>query len=645
MKKEKDIPLYNSRIINTYIKFIKRNYSYVDVNDLLHYAKMESYQVEDVGHWFTQEQINRFHEKLKKLTGNIEIARETGRYLASPEATGLLKQYILGLVSLPKVYEMAGKAASKFTRSSSYSSKKIGPNQIELSVSLNAGVKEEPFQCENRFGYIEALAKIFNYKSKKIEHPECVFQGGKSCRYIISWNESTATIWKKIRAYTTLLFSAFCLISFFIVPHLTLIAFLPASAIILLVMSWYAGNSEIQELKAAVNSLEGSSEKLIDQIDINYNNSLMINEIGEALSKQANIDGILAKVIQILEKRLDYDRGMILLANQDKTQLIFRTGYGYLKNQVRFLKKAVFHLDNPDSKGVFVVSFKKQEPFLINDIDEIEDLITAHSLEFAKEMGVKSFICCPIVYEKETLGILAVDNIKSKKPLVQSDINLLMGIAPQIGISMYNASLRDAEAEQFKSILHVLAASIDARDPLTAGHSEKVTEYAVGICREMKLSSDYCEMVRVASLLHDYGKIGVEDAILKKQGPLDHDEYEKIKTHATKTSKILCQINFQGIYKQVPEIAGSHHEKLNGSGYPKGLKGDEIPLGAQIIAVADFFEAITSKRHYRDPMYLNTAFELLQSKIDIFFNREIVEALMRYYNREYKDKQPVQLNL
>lgn len=645
MKKEKDIPLYNSRIINTYIKFIKRNYNFIDLNELLNYAKIESYQVEDVGHWFTQNQINRFHEKLKQLTGNIEIAREAGRYLASPEATGLLKQYILGLVSLPKVYEIAGKAASKFTRSSSYSSKKIGLNQIELSVSPNDGVKEESFQCENRFGYIEALAKMFNYKTRKIEHPECVFKGGQSCRYIISWNESTAALWKKIRTYTALTLAVFCLISAFFIPHITLIDFLPASAIILLFMSWYIGHSEINELKAAVNSLEGSSEKLIDQIDINYNNSLMINEIGEALSKQATTDGILGKVIQILEKRLDYDRGMILLANQDHTQLVFRTGYGYLKNQVKFLKKAVFHLDNPESKGVFVVAFRNQEPFLINDIDEIQDTITARSLQFAKEMGVKSFICCPIVYEKEALGILAVDNIKSKKPLVQSDINLLMGIAPQIGISMYNASLRDAEAEQFKSILHVLAASIDARDPLTAGHSEKVTEYAVGICREMRLSNDFCEMVRVASLLHDYGKIGVEDAILKKQGPLEPDEYEKIKTHVTKTSSILRQINFQGIYKHVPEIAGSHHEKIDGSGYPYGLKGEEIPLGAQIIAVADFFEAITSKRHYRDPMYLNIAFELLQSKIDIFFKREIVEALISYYNREYKNKQPVQLNL
>lgn len=645
MKKEKDIPLYSSKIIATYLKLIRSTYSYVNINELLEYAHMEPYQIEDLSHWFTQNQVNRFHEKLRKLTGNTEIAREAGRYSASPDAIGVLRHYVLGLIGPEKAYAKLGDITSSFTRASTIKTKSLASNIIEVTVTLNEGVHEEPFQCENRMGYLEAFSRVFNYKLPKIEHPECVLKGGDACRYVVSFHKSQADFWKYIRNYSILFLTILCVMTSFFDPWHTLIAVLPVSICVFLLLNHKAGIAQIKDLNISINSLQDTAEKYFEQSEKNYSNSLMINEIGEALSKQSNIDGILAKVIHILEKRLDYDRGMILLANQDKTQLLFRTGYGYLKNQVRFLRKAVFHLDNPDSKGVFIVSFKKQEPFLINNIDEIKGLLTAHSLEFAKEMGVKSFICCPIVYEKETLGILAVDNIKSKKPLVQSDINLLMGIAPQIGISMYNTSLRDAEAEQFKSILHVLAASIDARDPLTAGHSEKVTEYAVGICREMRLSNDYCEMVRVASLLHDYGKIGVEDAILKKQGPLDHDEYEKIKTHATKTSKILCQINFQGIYKEVPEIAGSHHEKLNGSGYPNGLKGEEIPLGAQIIAVADFFEAITSKRHYRDPMYLNTAFELLQSKIDIFFKREIVEALMRYYNREYKDKQPVQLNL
>jgi len=322
------------------------------------------------------------------------------------------------------------------------------------------------------------------------------------------------------------------------------------------------------------------------------------------------------------------------LANQDKTGLTFREGFGYTDEQLNLLKNTNFHLDRPESRGVFAVSFREHKPFLINDIDEIKEDLSPRSLEFAKKMGTKSFICCPIIYEEESLGILAVDNLKTKRPLVQSDINLLMGIAPEIGVSIHNAMLIDARERQFKSILQVLASSIDARDPLTAGHSEKVTEYAVGICNELGMSRDYCEMIRVASLLHDYGKIGIKDDILKKEDKLNTEEREEIQKHVEKTKNILEKVNFEGIYKEVPEIAGSHHEKINGSGYPKGLRGEEIPLGARIIAVADFFEAITSKRHYRDAMPLDIAFQLLVDSSGKNFDEEVVEAFIRYYNKE-----------
>ena len=231
---------------------------------------------------------------------------------------------------------------------------------------------------------------------------------------------------------------------------------------------------------------------------------------------------------------------------------------------------------------------------------------------------------------------MAVDNPRSKRPLVQSDMSLLMGIAPVIGVSIRNAHLLEERQKKFDSILQVMAVSIDARDPLTAGHSEKVTEYAVGICIELEMSQDYTEMIRVAALLHDYGKIGVPDAILKKNGRLTEDEYEIVKSHAQKTQEILQQINFEGLFRQIPEIAGSHHEKIDGSGYPRGLKGKEIPLGARIIAVADFFEAITSKRHYRDPMPFDVAFRLLREESGVHFDSKVVEAFMRYYTKKYK---------
>jgi putative nucleotidyltransferase with HDIG domain len=626
-------PLYNSRLINTYIKLIKAKYTFISLSDLLSNAGMEPYQIEDEGHWFTQEQIDLFFEKLITLTGNKDIAREAGRFAASPGAIGVMRRYALSLVGPARTYELIGKMTPIFLRSSTYESRRIGKNKVEITITPKEATNEKSFQCENRIGYWEAISSMFNYRLPKIEHPECMFKGGKVCRYIVSWQESHSAFWRNVRNYAVLLLTILCLTFYFLYPPVTLTVMLPLSVFLILLLTLHAGNLERQELNAAMINLRDSADQLVEQINVNYNNALLVNEIGLAISKYTDVDDILHSIVKILERRLDFDRGMILLANEDKTRLVFHAGFGYSNEQLLTLRAVSFHLDKSESKGVFAVSFREKRPFLISDIEEIKENLSPRSLEFAKKMGAKSFICCPIIYEAEPLGILAVDHIKTKRPLVQTDMNLLMGIAPQIGISIHNAILTEGRERQFRSILQVLAASIDARDPLTAGHSAKVTEYALGICKELSLPKDYCEMIRVASLLHDYGKIGIKDDILKKNGPLTIEEHDEIKTHVKKTTKILDQVNFEGIYQEVPKIVESHHEKIDGSGYPLGLKGDEIPLGAKIIAVADFFEAITAKRHYREPMPLDTAFGLLMEGCDIHFERRVVEAFMRYFKK------------
>ena len=638
--------LYNSRIIDTYVKLIRRKYDYVSIPELFRAAKMKPYEVEDQGHWFTQEQVNLFYDRLVKLTGNKNIAREAGRYSASPEAIGVMRQYVLGMLGPSKTFAMIGKAAQNFTRSSICRSKKITSNKVEITVTPEPGVQEMPFQCENRTGFFEAIVSIFTNRLPEVEHPECMFKGGNVCRYTVSWHQPFSNYWQKAVNYIILFFLLLGVASFVFFPFSAIKGLWPAVIVILLflaLLTMIGDRIEKGEFRDSMANLSGSTDKLIEQIEINYNHARLVNEIGQAISRETSIEDVLNNVIEISEKRLDYDRGLILLANKEKTRLIFRSGFGYSEDQLVFLKKTAFHLDKPESKGVFIVSFREQKPYLINDINSIEKKLSLRSLAFAKKLGTQSFICCPIVCDNEPLGIFAVDNLKSKRPLVKSDMSFLMGIAPVIGISIRNADLLDARDKQMRSILQVMAASIDARDPMTAGHSEKVTEYALGICDELGLSKDYCEVVGVAASLHDYGKIGVPDSLLKKEGRLTDSEYEVVKTHAERTRVILSRINFEGMLRQVPEIAGAHHEKLDGSGYPDGLKGDEIPLGAKIIAVADFFEAITSKRHYRDPMAVREAFSLLQKEADIHLERRIIDAFIDYYTRTHDYERSVEV--
>jgi HD-GYP domain-containing protein (c-di-GMP phosphodiesterase class II) len=623
-------PLYNSRIIDTYIRLIKKKYSYVNIGDLLRSSKMEPYEVADQGHWFNQEQVDLFYERLVKVTGNEQIAREAGRFAAAPDSIGVMRQYILGLGSPAKAYELIGETIQNFTRSSRYESRRLASNKVENIVTPEMGVCEKPFQCENRIGFMEAIASVFNNKLLHIEHPECLFRNGNVCRYIISWEKTPSVYWKNIRNYGALLLLALSVASFFLNYWIALLAVVPTFVSFILLACLVAASMEKKELKSGIENLRESTDKLLEQINLNYTNALLTNEIGQAISKQTDVDAILRNVFHVLQKRLDYDRGMILLADKEKTRLVFSAGFGYTAEQEKLLQKTSFHLDRPESKGIFVYSFREQKPFLVNDFDDIKTNLSSHSLTFAKMLGAQSFIVCPIVCDGESVGILAVDNVVTKKPLIQSNMSLLMGTATVIGISIRNAMLNEAREHQFSSTLQVLAASIDARDNLTAGHAEKVTKYALGICQELGLSKDYTEMIRVASLLHDYGKIGIPDAILKKEGRLTVEEYNQVKSHTEKTREILEQINFEGIYRQVPEVAGSHHEKIDGTGYPRGLKGSEIPFGAKIIAVADFFEAITAKRHYRGPMPLTLAIRLLEERSGAHFEKKVVKALIKY---------------
>ena len=230
--KPDNIPLYNSRLIDTYIKLIKKKYNYINISELLSYARIMPYQVTDEGHWFTQEQVDLFYERLEKLTRNKDIAREAGRYSALPDTIGAMRQYILGLVGPAKAYELIGKYAPKFTKSSIYESKIKNSNEIEITVTPKEGTHEKQFQCDNRIGCFEAVALMFKYRLPEIEHPECLFKGDNVCRYIVSWRESQFSFWRKNKKLCSRIFSVICIGSFFISPWITLTMSFPVSILL-----------------------------------------------------------------------------------------------------------------------------------------------------------------------------------------------------------------------------------------------------------------------------------------------------------------------------------------------------------------------------------------------------------------------------
>jgi putative nucleotidyltransferase with HDIG domain len=178
--------------------------------------------------------------------------------------------------------------------------------------------------------------------------------------------------------------------------------------------------------------------------------------------------------------------------------------------------------------------------------------------------------------------------------------------------------------------IQMLAGAVDEKDPYTRGHSDRVTRYSLMIAKEMGLDPGFLEILRVSAQLHDVGKIGIEDRILKKPGALTPEEFEIMKTHTTKGANILRPV--PQLREMLPGIE-LHHEALNGRGYPYGLKGDEIPLLARVIAVADTFDALTTNRPYQKAHDAIEALRIIQNLSGQRLDPKAVAALLAVFQR------------
>ena len=434
-----DTPLYNSRITSTYVEYLRKTRPEIDIEDLLNDAGIAAYELADEGHWLTQKQVDSFHDALMKRIDDPAIFREAGRYMGSAQSFNAIRQFILGFITPIQAYIMLGKASSYLNRGATVKCKKISRNRVEIITTPAPGVKQKPYQCENLMGSLEAVAKVFTNKLPVVEHPVCIHHGGKVCRYVLSWEEPPFLKWRTIRNYIaipSLLAMAICA---FLLPLWPIVVFGTLLAGTVTWITYYANYIEKKDIYTKIEMQGDTANRLLDHIKINYDNALLVQEIGQAVSSILNIDELLKFVMETLQKRLNLDRGMIMLANLDRTKLIYASGYGYSPELETLLKETQFHLDNPKSKGPLVVAFKEQRPFLINEFDNLQNDVSERTLNFVETLGVKSFICIPIIYEGISEGVLAVDNYRSNRPHSQSEVSLLMGIAPQIAISIHNA--------------------------------------------------------------------------------------------------------------------------------------------------------------------------------------------------------------
>lgn len=359
-------------------------------------------------------------------------------------------------------------------------------------------------------------------------------------------------------------------------------------------------SSNTDKLKRQIDKLKEERERLYALLKITKN-----------LSAEINLDKLLIKIMEEVRKILNADRCTVFLYDENTNELWSKVAIG-LDDEIRFQA----------DKGIAGHVWKTGE--VVNIPDAYKD--TRFNPEVDKKTGykTKSILTMPLLnLYNDVIGVFQVLNKKSGS-FTRHNENLLSAISFIAASAIENAILNEEQKKSFTSFIETLSTTLDTRDYITAGHSRRVTLYALEIARIMKFDREQMEIIRIAGLLHDIGKIGVPEVVLFKDRKLSEDEYEIIKRHANLTKSILNKIHFLKKYRAIPEIAASHHERIDGKGYPEGLNGDNIPLGGKILAVADVFDALTSRKPYQDRMGLDEVMEIIEKDTGIAFEPFVV---------------------
>ena len=347
-------------------------------------------------------------------------------------------------------------------------------------------------------------------------------------------------------------------------------------------------------------------------------------KISRSITALTDIDELLTVIAQETKNAIRADRCTVFLWDKDDDELWSKVALGVEESQeIRF----------PAGKGLAGYVVKTGET--LNITDAYSDPRFNPEVDIKTGYKTKTILCMPIMNNNgEIIGAFQVLN-KIDGVFTKNDEDLLIAIGGSASIALENAQLFDQQLQMyreqkllFESFIDTLATSIDARDKITAGHSSRVRMYSGLLADKIGMNQKDKAVLEKAAILHDVGKIGIRDSVLQKEGKLTEEEYKHIQEHVRITHNILNKIYMSSDFRMITEIASSHHEKYDGTGYYRHLKGKEITLGGRILAIADVFDAITSKRHYRDKMPIKNAVKIIIDGAGSHFDPELTKEFL-----------------
>jgi HD-GYP domain-containing protein (c-di-GMP phosphodiesterase class II) len=381
--------------------------------------------------------------------------------------------------------------------------------------------------------------------------------------------------------------------------------------------------NDIEKLKISINIIiETIGNAIICVSDVykkrDFTRLETIMMYGKKMIKVHDLNKLCDLILEAAVIESGSDRASLMLVEKDS--------YMYIKSSVGIPRNIVLNTRVKIGSGIAGMVAKTKEPIVISRGYKVPNSVK-HSM---RGLGLKSALSIPLMSDGILQGVLNLGKYKSRHLFDKDDAELLLILAYEAGTAISNCRLFEEMQEFYEGSIFSLAATIDARDHYTHGHSKRVSEIALDIGRFLRLPGDALKRIKLSSMLHDIGKIGIPDSILLKPGRLTEKEFSVIKKHPVYAVNILKHIPR---LKDIVPIVYHEHERYDGKGYVEGLKADKIPIESRIIAVADAYEAMTSNRPYRKSMPSKKAIEEIKRNSGTQFDPAVVKAFLKVMKR------------
>jgi len=366
--------------------------------------------------------------------------------------------------------------------------------------------------------------------------------------------------------------------------------------------------------------LDGWMGKL-KQIQEKVERLALLSQLGQILNSSLDQKEIRRRAMEAATQLMKADAGSLLLVDEGKRQLYFEVALGDREEDIKMI---------PLNFGEGIAGWVAQngKPLIVNSPEK--DPRFFKGVDERTEFKTRNIICVPVKVKEKVIGVLEAINKQKRGGFNKQDLSLLISLADQVAIALDNSRLYQELEEMFFQTTDSLADAIEKRDPYTGGHTQRVTQYSLAIAKYLQLKPLERKWLRITSVLHDIGKVGIEDQILRKPERLSPGEFEMIKRHCIIGVEIIEHV--RQLRESIPGVK-YHHEQLDGKGYPSGLKGEEIPILAKIVAVADTFDAMTTDRPYRKAMEKEAAVKELKRCSGTQLDEKVVEAFIQAYQK------------